>query len=34
MSLNIIDISSHQASINLASIFAQNPINGVIVKST
>lgn len=34
MSLNIIDISSHQASIDLAALFAQNPLDGVIVKST
>lgn len=34
MSLNFIDISSHQAKIDLDSVFAQNPIDGVIVKST
>lgn len=34
MSLNFIDISSYQADINLDAVFAQNPIDGVIVKST
>lgn len=34
MSLNFIDIASHQAGLNLEAVFAQNPIDGVIVKST
>lgn len=34
MSLNFIDISSYQADIKLDSVFAQNPIDGVIVKAT
>ena len=34
MSLNFIDISSYQADLNLAAVFAQNPLDGVIVKST
>ena len=32
--MNFIDISSWQAGINLDAVFAQNPIHGVIVKST
>lgn len=34
MSLNFIDISSYQSDLNLESVFAQNPIDGVIVKAT
>ena len=34
MSLNFIDISSWQAGIDLAAVFAQNPLDGIIVKST
>lgn len=34
MSLNFIDISSWQANIDLASLFAQNPLDGVVVKAT
>lgn len=34
MSLNFIDIASYQADINLPSVFAQNPLDGVIVKAT
>lgn len=34
MSLNFIDISSYQSDINLDSVFAQNPLDGVIVKAT
>ena len=34
MSLNFIDISSWQAALNLEALFAQNPLDGVIVKST
>lgn len=34
MSLNFIDISSHQADINLDIVFGQNPLDGIIVKST
>ena len=32
--MNIIDISSWQAGIDLATLFAQNPLDGVIVKAT
>lgn len=32
--LNAIDISSHQTGLNLETIFARNPIHGVIVKAT
>lgn len=32
--MNFIDISSHQASINLETVFSQNPLDGVVVKST
>lgn len=34
MSLNFIDISSWQAGLDLAAVFAQNPLDGVIVKAT
>ena len=34
MSLNFIDISSYQANIDLDLVFAQNPLDGVIVKAT
>ena len=34
MSLNFIDISSWQAGLDLDAVFAQNPLDGVIVKST
>ena len=34
MSLNFIDISSYQQSIDLATVFAQNPLDGVIIKAT
>ena len=34
MSLNFIDISSWQTGINLEALFAQNPLDGVIVKAT
>lgn len=34
MSLNFIDISSHQAGIDLEAIFRDNPLDGVIVKAT
>ena len=32
--MNIIDISSWQASIDLAAVFANNPLDGVVVKAT
>lgn len=32
--MNMIDISGYQAGLDLATVFAQNPIDGVIVKST
>jgi len=32
--LNFIDISSYQASIDLDPVFAQNPLDGIIVKAT
>lgn len=34
MSLNFIDVASYQAGIMLDTVFAQNPIAGVIVKAT
>ena len=34
MSLNFIDIASWQAGISLDKVFAENPLNGVIVKAT
>ena len=34
MSLNFIDIASWQAGINLDAVLEQNPLNGIIVKST
>lgn len=34
MSLNLIDISSHQEGINLETVFSFNPLDGIIVKST
>lgn len=34
MSLNLIDISSYQSTIDLETVFAQNPIDGIIVKAT
>lgn len=34
MSLNFIDIASWQATIDLATVFAQNPLDGVVIKST
>lgn len=34
MSMNFIDIASYQADINLDSVFAKNPLDGVIVKAT
>ena len=34
MSLNFIDISSHQSDIDLDTVFGQNPLDGIIVKST
>ena len=32
--MNFIDISSYQAGIDLEAVFAQNPLDGVIVKAT
>ena len=32
--MNIVDISSHQQGIDLATVFASNPLDGVIVKAT
>ena len=32
--MNLIDISSYQAGIDLDAVFAQNPLDGVIVKAT
>ena len=32
--MNFIDISSHQAGINLDMVFAQNPIDGLVIKAT
>ena len=34
MSLNFIDISSWQAGLDLAAVFAGNPLHGVVVKAT
>ena len=34
MSLNLIDIASWQSGIDLEAVFAQNPLDGVVVKST
>lgn len=34
MALNLIDIASYQSNIDLAAVFAQNPLHGVIVKAT
>lgn len=34
MSLNLIDIASWQANIDLATVFANNPLDGIIVKAT
>lgn len=34
MSLNFIDIASWQAGLNLETMFAQNPLHGVVVKAT
>ena len=34
MTLNLIDIASYQSNIDLAAVFAQNPLHGVIVKAT
>ena len=34
MPLNFIDIASYQSGINLEAVFNQNPLDGVIVKST
>ena len=34
MALNIIDISDHQATMDIAKVFQQNPLAGAVVKAT